>query len=546
MGNCYNFSMRRLWIPILVLLAACQALKPEAQFSPTAQATKLVASATLTVEPAASDTPTATVASPTPGATAVVPTATISPLSADQFTVRLHPDGALYVGDQVSFEVIAPQGVDMSQRSVQVSFPEGGQSSPIKFGGYGIAGRTQATLLWAWNTAGLSAGEHTLTYSLQPDGLTWTQLVTLLPHGALPAPENGATWAATESDCCLAYYITGTEAERDLPKLLDMLDQQAVSANQRLQASMQEAIPIIFIPRVLGHGGFAGDEIAVSYLDRNYAGSDPAIVVHHEMVHLLDARLGGELRPSILVEGLAVYLSGGHFKPEPLMPRAAALLPPEAGCIPLDDVLNGAQSGAEVCGLSMYEDLEVLVDQFYFVQHEVGYLEAGALVEFMVDTWGLPAFSSFYRDIHPPSPPDPERQEKGGQQYRAMDAALQVHFGLSLDQLEERFYNALQAEQLTLPLAEDVRMTVLYYDTVRRYQQLLDPSAYFLTAWLPDGKQMRERGIVADLMRRPDQPENIRLENWLVDVYQAFLRGDFSAAQAELDQVGAELDKVEP
>ena len=84
--------------------------------------------------------------------------------------------------------------------------------------------------------------------------------------------------------------------------------------------------------------GLQSDGIWVSYLDRNYAGSNSEIVFHHEMVHVLDSRLGGELRPTILVEGLAVYLSGGHFKYEPLIPRAAALLPAEPGCLPLDQV----------------------------------------------------------------------------------------------------------------------------------------------------------------------------------------------------------------
>ena len=87
-----------------------------------------------------------------------------------------------------------------------------------------------------------------------------------------------------------------------------------------------EPLVVTLMPRVLGQGGFASSEMYISFLDRNYAGNMLEMVLHHEMVHILDNRLGGEMRPTILIEGLAVYLSGGHYKLEDLIPRAAALL----------------------------------------------------------------------------------------------------------------------------------------------------------------------------------------------------------------------------
>ena len=451
------------------------------------------------------------------------------------------------MGDKVSLEVIAPEQVDLRQRSLEVTFEtaDGPNLLSAGFTAYGIAGRSQATLTWAWDTAGLAPGEHTVAFSILPDELTWTHTVTLLPQQELPALEAGATWAQAETDCCLVYYVTGTEAERDLSQLLVMLDQQAESANQRLQAPVDKAISIVFLPRVLGHGGFAADEIAVSYLDRNYASTNPEIVIHHEIAHILDARLGGELRPSILVEGLAVYLSGGHFKPEPLLPRAAALLPPEPGCASLEQALAETNPSAEVCGLNLYQDLRSLTDRFYFAQHETGYLEAAALIEYMVNTWGWQAYSDFYRDIHPPTEPDGSDQRRDEYQSRALEIALQAHFGLSLAQLEARYVEALRQEQVTAAQAEDVRLTVAYFDTVRRYQRLLDPSAYFLTAWLLDGTQMRERGIVADYLRHPQQPVNIQLENWLVEAFGELEKGNFSLVQARLDAVNALLEPLE-
>ena len=115
---------------------------------------------------------------------------------------------------------------------------------------------------------------------------------------------------------------------------------------------MNERAPVVLIPRLLGHGGFTGREIVLSYLDRNYVGGNLAVIFHHELVHYLDVRSGGDLKPSMLVEGLAVYLSGGHYKPEPLMPRLAALLPPEAGCTPVAQALAGGSAQA-VTGASV-------------------------------------------------------------------------------------------------------------------------------------------------------------------------------------------------
>jgi hypothetical protein len=66
-----------------------------------------------------------------------------------------------------------------------------------------------------------------------------------------------------------------------------------------------------------------------------------------------------------------------------------------------------------------------------------------------------------------------------------------------------------------------------------------------LTAWLPDSKQMRERGIVADFTRRPMQPENIDIETRLMQVYQLMLERDFSAAQAVLEAIDVALDAYE-
>lgn len=423
----------------------------------------------------------------------------------------------LYVGDQVSFEVISPPGVDIKDAAVQVQVdpPAGPTLSPVKFSPWGIQGRSEATFLWAWDTRKSSAGQHTLRFEVQPRGTTWMEQVTLRPASEMPPEQSDAHWAETTTQCCTIFYITETATERDLAVLSSMADAQAQDAIAKMSANITEPITITILPRLLGHGGFTSSEISVSYLDRNYASTDLANVVHHEMIHAIDLHLGGDFRPTLFVEGLAVYMTGGHYKPEPLMPRAAALL---------DSYLN------------WYLPLIPLSNDFYGSQHEIGYLEAASLIEYMISTYGEKEFFAFYRDIH---------NKQGESQSDSIDAALKAHFSISYALLEQNFMAALRAEPDTSDWVENVRLAVTYYDTVRRYQQLLDPSAYFRTAWLLDNKTMRERGIVADYLRHPHTPINLALETLLITAGQQMGTNDYLSASQTLEQINAVLDDIE-
>ena len=107
--------------------------------------------------------------------------------------VLFHPDGALYVGDLVSMEVIAPPEAGLKGRKVSLSTggPAGVKLGEAQFEPYGLGGRLQATFLWSWDTTGLPAGEQSLTFAVQPDGPVWMETVTLLPRGQLP-PDRSA------------------------------------------------------------------------------------------------------------------------------------------------------------------------------------------------------------------------------------------------------------------------------------------------------------------------------------------------------------------
>jgi hypothetical protein len=199
------------------------------------------------------------------------------------------------------------------------------------------------------------------------------------------------------------------------------------------------------------------------------------------------------------------------------------------------------------------------MDNFYLSQHEVGYLQAASLIDFMVDTWGWEAFNAFYRDIHPNQTPPavtsntPALSSEApgdtgnslGSQAAAVNSALVAHFGITIQQLESQYLAALHQETLHPQLVEDVRLSVGFFETVRRYQQLLDPSAYFLTAWLPDGKMMREQGLVADYLRRPSTPQNLTLEVMLVAADEAIQNAGFSSVERTLQSINTVLDSIQ-
>jgi hypothetical protein len=473
---------------------------------------------------------TAAVPTRTPLPLTVTPTTTITPTTTPEatptvtdveFDVRVHPDDGLFVGDQLSFEVIAPPGMSINdEENLEVTTESGEIIGSTGFAPFGIGNRQQATLRWTWDTSNLQPGPHEVTFAIPSQNLRWTETIALRPRSELAAWQREADWAVTESECCRFYYITNTASERDKIDWLFGAQEQAEQVATLMDTTFTQPVEITLMPRVLGHGGFASGEIYISYLDRNYAGSAFDFVLHHEMVHILDARLGGELRPSILAEGLAVYLTGGHFKPEPLIPRAAALLE-----------LTHPETG-----LNWYLPLRPLTDNFYTSQHEIGYLQAGALVEYMVETWGWEAFWRFYRGIKPAA---------DGTHSQAIENALQEHFDLSLARLEARFLERLRAEEVTPENKQDVRLVVSYYDNVRRYQQILDPSAYFLAAWLPRGPEMRQRGIVADLLRHPSETENLIFETMLVAVDQHLRAARYDEAETTLEAVEAALDALE-
>lgn len=394
-------------------------------------------------------------------------------------------------------------------------FPGGVLLGSQAFTASGFGGRVQAEMWWVWDTAPHS-GEQQLTVAVVPEDVASQQLtpltqftttLTLLPASQRPEPERRAQWARTESACCIYHYLTHTAAARDIELIASNADEAFEKVEARLGVRQAEKVTFTLLSRLLGHGGFAASEISLTYIDRNAAGLHLETVFIHEGVHILDRQIASE-RPAFLTEGLAVYVAGGHYKPEDLDRRAASLLV-----------------------LEQYIPLTILAEDFYPQQHEIGYLEAGAFIKYLVETYGWERFREMYSSIQP-----------APNESLMLSASLGEHYGLTLTEAEAEWLAYLRTLAVDEDEVEDLRLTVLWFDTLRRYQQLNDPSAYYLTAWLPDGRTARQRGIIADFIRRPSMAENIALETMLAAVERALERQAYAEAEALLASVNAVLD----
>jgi hypothetical protein len=423
------------------------------------------------------------------------------------FSVRFHPDGGIFVGDLVSLEVFAPPGFTGQNVKVQVSLltPNERSLGELKLSPNAIGGQS-ASLLWAWDTSQFKAGDYDLKFVLTPGDQTWQETVHLL------APPSGypPIWLERDTACCRLHYFSGSAAARDINLLAEMIDNRArlnagilgFDLTKAINSPQGDKIDIDLIPRVLGQGGFTSDEIIVTYSDQNYIASDFGLILQHELVHRLDGLMGGDYRPLIFMEGLAVTTSSGHYMIEPILLLAA----------------NLKKDG-------YYIPLPLLANDFYSHQHEAGYIEAAALVNYLIANWGVDGFNQFYRDIH---------AIKGGTDAQAIDVGMKKHFGLSLQQMDDRLLAWLEGQPVLPDMEQDLRVTIDYFDLLRAYQAKFDPSADFRQTWLPDPREMRKRGIVADYLRGPNAAVDQTIEQLLLDAGQDWRAGQYSQAWINL------------
>lgn len=504
----------------LLVLTACQ---PTAE-TPTAVVpapVNTIAVASPTSPPAPTATPTA-VPSPTAVPPTLSPTNTPPPddLSLTGNDVYLYPVPEIYAGEKVTFQILAhvPETIDPHNVTVDVlvNYQDVAQGT-LEY--VNLGGDAVALFAWAWDTGG-DPGEHLIHVILDrydsiqvgdenEENNQVALTVDIKDRAEMPIPQRDATWVTAETDCCTVHVVSGTAAYRDLTNLLTAVETAVDTAAAKLDVVPAEKLHVYFIDRVIGQGGYAGNAMVVSYLDRQYSGAGQTEVLTHEAVHILDRQFAPD-RISFLAEGVAVWASGGHYKIEDIDSRAAAL-------VTLDE----------------YVPLPQLIDNFYPVQHEIGYLEAAGFVQYLIEQYGWPHFRDFYADVTADDAPTLSG---------AMDLNLQKHFGLTLAEAEADWLASMEQLQPDDPVVLDLQTSIRYYNTMRRYQQSYDPTAYFLRAWLPYPGALQEAGNPADLTRHPRAEINITLETMFAAADTAMRQGDFPKANALLDSITRVLD----
>lgn len=516
-------NRRHLWLVGLVLmLTACVPVAPPAAPTAVGQAPveTVPPEATVGLPPTWTPTPTATASpTPTPG-----PTPAPRDLHLSATGIRVHPQPFVVAGDRVSFEVLV-EGESAAVRNIRVRLYEGVVDDPtdavlaeVVSESFGLGRRRQATFYFVYTAPGIP-GAYTFTAWLDPldevqqgdddpDNNRVVFTVDVLPRSALPANEDGALWLTARSVCCTVFYTRESAADRDLLDILNTLDASSAAMAAEMGLAGVPPVTVNLVNRVVGHGGFAsGDVISISYLDRHYAGSNFESVVRHELVHVYDLTYG-RYRPPLMAEGLAVLLAGGHYKFEDVQARA-----------------RGLQA------LGWLLPMAELADDFYGTQHEIGYLQAASWVGYLREQYGMDGIWALYAAF------DREIALGPGGHRAALEVGLQRGLGITLAESERAWLAWLAAQPLDVTAQRDIEVTVYLYDTVRLYQQVHEPAAYFLTAWLPDIRFMQQQQIVADYTRRPGDVDRVGLELALTAADAALQGGEFDRAVAYLDSV---------
>jgi hypothetical protein len=341
---------------------------------------------------------------------------------------------------------------------------------------------------------------------------------TLLAQVVAPTPVPPPidfTWSVSESQHFQFHYMPGTAAERDLSQLSTLAEASLRDIDAELGMNFDGRMSIYFVPRVFWQGGATyGDKVQlISYLDRNYTGVQTWSYFTHEGTHalaqdLIQPKEEGQGGPDgVLIEGLAVWASGGHYRPEPIDAWAAVVAGSDR-FIPLAELRAGP---------------------FYDFQHEISYLEAGSFVKFLIEQYGLDRFKELYGQATGDASHD--------------DALVHLLYDRGYAELEDEWLAYLQELEPTTEQAETWWLTVRTFDLMRRYETELDPDARYLppkppTEWTSDTLKI--------FMGRADKPTNVVLETVLITTQKLLFDGDRSTASGpDLQGAAALLDDVE-
>jgi hypothetical protein len=502
-------SMACVWAP----LATAPARPPVTTPTPTPEVIQRTLQAAITPAPTSTPRPAPTFTvtpQPTPS-----PTPEPDPqLRAEDVQLLPWP---LFEGDRMTVDVdpLLPSSVTWTgdvEPVVVMMLPDGETfSAPV--GLMGLDRAAQARFYWITElptdpaTAVTIYLPMTLTLELpddvpdvDPANNTVVIPVPINSREVVSPPEPAARWTVTDTAGFTMYYLAGSAAERDLEAIMATADNAYLELTARLGAP-DDPVDIYLLDRVVGQGGYASSEwVAVSYPDRRYAPMSLSTVLRHELTHRLDDAIGCAGAPALLREGLAVYLAGGHYRPEPLREKAAALLMTTA-----------------------YVPLTTLAEYFYTHQHEVGYLEAGAVVSYLVENYGWPSLERMCRAASDATGDDVARWEAALALLDPLDAGTAPDAAGAFEGAWQAWLRGPGVRALDRTLVE---LELQLMELMRTYQSAYDPVAHFLEGVLFSPAEGERMGIVADFVRRPRTPEAIAIELVLAMAQEAVEQRD--------------------
>ena len=411
-------------------------------------------------------------------------------------TVRAYPGPVHYAGDELTFEI--PNDGSFGDETVTVSMVLDNRN-PIK-----VSGKSSflgVVLPHALDTTNLS-GRHTLKFTT-PDGrLNETYSFDVLPAEERPANEKNATWEVNETACCKLHYISGTAAARDIALIAEHFQQAAEDFSAITGSDIDPKLQVYIIDRIWGNGGFGGNgELLISYTDRYYGptvgGEGLETLARHEFTHAADiglATTGDGI--DFNYEGLALYVAGGHYKPEPFAERGAALF-----------------------DLGRY----VPVGQF-IGQHELDYLYPAAMLTYIVETYGEEKMWKFLV-----ADENPDDDQPG-----SLEAALQATFGISRNDFDQGFQTWLESQDPGQQL-DDLRLTIELQDLRREYQETYVAPPFYLLLEAPNAVARSE--YLPIVMREARAPANIATELIIANAQSAIVAASYAEAEQLIETV---------
>lgn len=317
-------------------------------------------------------------------------------------------------------------------------------------------------------------------------------------------------WIISTTQHFRFHYLPASAAERDRFKIGGLAERALDQIRSRLDMEFEGQMSIYLVPRVFWQGGAAyGDKVQlISYLDRNYTGVETWSYFTHEGTHalaqdLLQPKENGGGPDGVLVEGLAVWVSDGHYRQEPLDAWAAVVAASDS-YLPLAELREGP---------------------FYDYQHETSYLEAASFVKYLVENYGLEKLKALYGLAT-------------GEDAHDQELVFRL-YNQRYDQLEAGWLEYMAGLEPTAQEAETWQLKVRSFDLMRRYETELDPDARILPS-SPPPKWTSD--TIKAFTSRPCEPANVVLETALIAVQERLYGGDMDGARLLLDDVEAALD----